>query len=193
MEVGIYIRDYLEDPTRPMFEQIEEAAEVCRRAKGLGFSAIYMPQHFLAHPTIWMQPMQMLSRLAPDAEGLRLITGILLPRDADHWDFQGEKCNFWSFGRVPWRPRLPFAPKKSLDLAGAKYALEPGFGAGGRKNFHITKNFRPVSSTFPSCGPRRWHRGAPVGKSLTTVFAENVKCANLYNHRGCALSRLHGR
>ena len=61
MEVGIYIRDYLEDPTRPMFDQIEEAAEVCRRAKDLGFSAIYMPQHFLAHPTIWMQPMQMLS------------------------------------------------------------------------------------------------------------------------------------
>lgn len=78
MDVGIYIRDYMEDPTRPMHEQIEEAAEVCRRARGLGFSAIYMPQHFIAHPTVWMQPMQMLSRLAPDAEGLRLITGILL-------------------------------------------------------------------------------------------------------------------
>ena len=78
MEVGIYIRDYLEDPTRPMHEQIEEAAEVCRRARSLGFSAIYMPQHFIAHPTMWMQPMQMLARLAPDAEGLRLITGILL-------------------------------------------------------------------------------------------------------------------
>ncbi|SVB03373.1 uncharacterized protein METZ01_LOCUS156227, partial [marine metagenome] len=36
MEVGIYIRDYLEDPTRPMFEHIEEAAEVCRQAKALG-------------------------------------------------------------------------------------------------------------------------------------------------------------
>lgn len=78
MDVGIYIRDYLEDPTRPMYEQIEEAAEVCRRARALGFSAIYMPQHFIAHPAIWLQPMQMLSHLAADAEGLRLITGILL-------------------------------------------------------------------------------------------------------------------
>ena len=78
MQVGIYIRDYMEDPTRPMYEQIEEAAEVCRMAGSLGFSAIYMPQHFIGYPTVWPQPMQILSRLAPEAEGLRLITGILL-------------------------------------------------------------------------------------------------------------------
>ena len=78
MEVGIYIRDYIDDPTRPMSEQIEEAAEVCRRARGLGFSVIYSPQHFIGHPTVWLQPMQILSRLAPDAEGMRLMTGILL-------------------------------------------------------------------------------------------------------------------
>ncbi|MCH7606655.1 MAG: LLM class flavin-dependent oxidoreductase [Chloroflexi bacterium] len=78
MEVGLYIRDYLEDYDRPMYEQLEEAAEVCRRARALGFSAIYMPQHFIAHPTLWLQPMQALSRLAPDADGLKLITGILL-------------------------------------------------------------------------------------------------------------------
>ena len=78
MEVGIYIRDYIDDPTRPMSEQIEEAAEVCRRARGLCFSVIYSPQHFIGHPTVWLQPMQILSRLAPDAEGLKLMTGILL-------------------------------------------------------------------------------------------------------------------
>ncbi|MCH8352099.1 MAG: LLM class flavin-dependent oxidoreductase, partial [Chloroflexi bacterium] len=78
MEVGIYIRDYIDDPTRPMSEQIEEAAEVCRRARGLGFSVIYSPQHFIGHPTVWLQPMQILSRLAPDAEGMKLMTGILL-------------------------------------------------------------------------------------------------------------------
>lgn len=78
MEVGIYIRDYMEDSDRPMYQQVEEAAEVCRRAKSLGFSVIYMPQHYISHPTVWMQPMQTLARLAPDAEGLKLLTGILL-------------------------------------------------------------------------------------------------------------------
>jgi alkanesulfonate monooxygenase SsuD/methylene tetrahydromethanopterin reductase-like flavin-dependent oxidoreductase (luciferase family) len=78
MEVGLYIRDYMEDPYRPMYEQVEEAAEVCRRAKSLGFSVIYMPQHYISHPTVWMQPMQTLARLAPDAEEMKLLTGILL-------------------------------------------------------------------------------------------------------------------
>ena len=78
MQVGIYIRDYMEDPGRSMYEQIEEAAEVCRRAHSLGFSAIYAPQHFIGYPTVWIQPMQALARLAPEAQGLRLITGILL-------------------------------------------------------------------------------------------------------------------
>ena len=48
MEVGIYIRDFLEDPDRSIYEQIEEAAEVCRRARSWGFSVIYLPQHFIA-------------------------------------------------------------------------------------------------------------------------------------------------
>ena len=78
MEVGLYIRDFMDDPGRPMHQQVEEAAEVCRRAKSLGFSVIYMPQHYISHPTVWMQPMQTLARLAPDAEGLTLLTGILL-------------------------------------------------------------------------------------------------------------------
>ena len=68
----------MEDPDRPMYQQVEEAAEVCRRAKSLGFSVIYAPQHYISHPTVWMQPMQTLARLAPDAEGLKLLTGVLL-------------------------------------------------------------------------------------------------------------------
>ena len=78
MDVGLYIRDYIDDPTRPIYDQIEEAAEIFRQAKGMGFSSLYMPQHFIAHPGVWPQPMAVLSRLAPDAEGLRLMTGILL-------------------------------------------------------------------------------------------------------------------
>ena len=78
MDVGIYIRDYLEDPNRPLFEQVEAAAEVCRHAAALGFSAIYMPQHFIAYPTMWLQPMQTLARLAPDTGSMKLMTGIRL-------------------------------------------------------------------------------------------------------------------
>ena len=78
MDVGLYVRDFIDDPSKPLFDQIEEAAEIFRQAKGMGFTALYMPQHFIAYPTIWPQPMQILSRLAPDTEGLRLMTGILL-------------------------------------------------------------------------------------------------------------------
>jgi len=78
MDVGLYIRDYIDDPTRPLYDQMEEAAEIFRQAKRMGFTTLYMPQHFIAHPTVWPQPMAVLSRLAPDAEGLRLMTGILL-------------------------------------------------------------------------------------------------------------------
>ena len=78
MDVGLYIRDFMEDLDRPIHEQIEEAAEVCRQARSLGFSTIFVPQHFIAYPTVWLQPMQLLARLAPDAEGLKLLTSILL-------------------------------------------------------------------------------------------------------------------
>ena len=78
MDVGLYVRDYIDDPTRPLYEQVEEAAEIFRQARGMGFTTLYMPQHFIAYPTIWPQPMQVLSRLAPDTDGLRLMTGILL-------------------------------------------------------------------------------------------------------------------
>ena len=47
MEVGLYIRDYMDDTERLMYQQVEEAAEVCRRAKSLGFSVICMPQHYI--------------------------------------------------------------------------------------------------------------------------------------------------
>ncbi|MCL0044440.1 LLM class flavin-dependent oxidoreductase [Dehalococcoidia bacterium] len=78
MDVGIYIRDYISDPSRPIYEQIEEAAAICQHAATLGFSAIYTPQHYIAYPTSWPQPMQMLARLSPEANGLKLITGVLL-------------------------------------------------------------------------------------------------------------------
>ena len=78
MDVAIHLRDFVDDPTRPMDQQIEEAAEVTRRAKSLGFSGIYVPQHWISHPTIWLQPLLVLARLAPEAKDINLITGVIL-------------------------------------------------------------------------------------------------------------------
>ena len=51
MEVGLYLRDHMEDSDRAMYQQVEEAAEVCRRAQSLGFPVIYMPQDYVSHPS----------------------------------------------------------------------------------------------------------------------------------------------
>lgn len=78
MDVAIHLRDFIDDPTRPMHQQLEEAAEITRRAKSLGFSGIYVPQHWISHPTIWLQPLPVLARLAPEAGEINLITGVIL-------------------------------------------------------------------------------------------------------------------
>ena len=78
MDVALYIRDFVDDPVKPMYQQIEDAAEVVRRARSWGFMGIYTPQHWVGHPTVWMQPIPLLARLAPEAAGLKLITGVML-------------------------------------------------------------------------------------------------------------------
>ena len=37
-----------------------------------------MAHHWISHPTIWLQPMPVLARLAPENDALRLITGVIL-------------------------------------------------------------------------------------------------------------------
>ncbi|MCH8225276.1 MAG: LLM class flavin-dependent oxidoreductase, partial [Chloroflexi bacterium] len=78
VDVSLYIRDFVEDPVTPMHQQIEGAADVARRAGAWGFMGIYTPQHWVGHPTVWLQPMLLLARLASEAKDLKLITGVLL-------------------------------------------------------------------------------------------------------------------
>lgn len=78
MELGIYFRSFFTDPSRPLFEQIDDAVEICHVARDAGFAAITMPQHWVSHPTIWPQPFPMLARLAPEVGEMRLQTGIVL-------------------------------------------------------------------------------------------------------------------
>lgn len=78
MEYGLYLRSFLTDRTRPLYEQIDELVEICHVTRDLGFSTVTMPQHWVSHPTIWPQPFQVLARLAPETGDMRLLTGILL-------------------------------------------------------------------------------------------------------------------
>ena len=78
MDVSVYVKDFVDDPNTSMYQQIEDAADVARRAGGWGFMGLYAPQHWVAHPSVWMQPLPLLSRLAPEAPGLKLITGVVL-------------------------------------------------------------------------------------------------------------------
>ena len=43
MELCLNIRDYLEDPSRPLHQQVDEAVEVARKATEWGYTAIYCP------------------------------------------------------------------------------------------------------------------------------------------------------
>ena len=78
MEYGLYLRSFLTDRTRPLYEQIDDLVEICHVVRDLGFSTVTMPQHWVSHPTIWPQPFPMLARLAPETGDMRLLIGILL-------------------------------------------------------------------------------------------------------------------
>ena len=78
MEFGLYLRSFLTDRSRPLYEQMDELVEICHVARDVGFSAVTMPQHQVSHPTTWPQPFQVLARLAPETGDMRLLTGIVL-------------------------------------------------------------------------------------------------------------------
>ena len=78
MEFGLYLRSFMSDRTRPLYEQIEEVVEVCHVARDAGFAAVSVPQHWVSYPTVWPQPFSTLARLAPETGSMRLMTGIVL-------------------------------------------------------------------------------------------------------------------
>ena len=43
MDDSMYIRDFVQGPVEPMHQQIDNAAEVVRRAGLMGFMGIYTP------------------------------------------------------------------------------------------------------------------------------------------------------
>ena len=78
MKFGLYLRSFMSDPSRELYQQIEDAVEVCHIARDVGFSAISVPQHWVGYPTVWPQPLPILARMAPETGDMRLLTGVLL-------------------------------------------------------------------------------------------------------------------
>ena len=78
MDVALYVKDFVDDPNSSMHQQVEDVADVARRAGPWGFMGLYAPQHWVSYPSVWMQPLPLLARLAPEAPGLKLITGVAL-------------------------------------------------------------------------------------------------------------------
>lgn len=78
MQLGIQTLQFLNDPTRPLADQIEELVLVAREADRQGVAWLSASQHWLSAPTIWPQPFPILARLAGEAPRARLMTQMLL-------------------------------------------------------------------------------------------------------------------
>ncbi len=78
MQFGLYLRSFMTDRARPLYEQIDEVVEICHTARDAGFSAVSVPQHWVSYPTTWPHPVPLLGRLAPETGDMRLLSGIIL-------------------------------------------------------------------------------------------------------------------
>jgi alkanesulfonate monooxygenase SsuD/methylene tetrahydromethanopterin reductase-like flavin-dependent oxidoreductase (luciferase family) len=65
-------------PEEPQAVRFREHVEQVRLARAVGFSSVWASQHYLADPFTYFQPIPTLARLAADARGMTLGTGVLL-------------------------------------------------------------------------------------------------------------------
>jgi alkanesulfonate monooxygenase SsuD/methylene tetrahydromethanopterin reductase-like flavin-dependent oxidoreductase (luciferase family) len=65
-------------PDEPQAVRFREHVEQVRLARAVGFSSIWASQHYLSDPFTYFQPIPTLARLAADARGMILGTGVLL-------------------------------------------------------------------------------------------------------------------
>ena len=80
LEVGIALRTLVSDLNQPIFEQVEETAKLLRFVSSLGaFDTVRAQHHWLSYPSVWIEPIPLLSRLAPDAGRMRLMTSVMKP------------------------------------------------------------------------------------------------------------------
>ena len=65
-------------PEEPQAVRFREHVEQVRLARAVGFSSVWASQHYLSDPFTYFQPIPTLARLAADARGMILGTGVLL-------------------------------------------------------------------------------------------------------------------
>jgi alkanesulfonate monooxygenase SsuD/methylene tetrahydromethanopterin reductase-like flavin-dependent oxidoreductase (luciferase family) len=65
-------------PDEPQAVRFREHVEQVRLARAVGFTSVWASQHYLSDPFTYFQPIPTLARLAADARGLTLGTGVLL-------------------------------------------------------------------------------------------------------------------
>ncbi len=78
LTIGINLRTGFE-PDRPLYDQIEQSAELARYAARLGtYHMLRVPHRWLAAPPV-LEPIPLLDRLAPDAAPMRLMVSVMKP------------------------------------------------------------------------------------------------------------------
>jgi alkanesulfonate monooxygenase SsuD/methylene tetrahydromethanopterin reductase-like flavin-dependent oxidoreductase (luciferase family) len=65
-------------PEDSQVARFAEHVEQVRVARAVGFSSVWASQHYLSDPFTYFQPLPTLGRLAAEADGMRLGTGVLL-------------------------------------------------------------------------------------------------------------------
>ena len=65
-------------PEEPQARRFAEHLEQVRLARRLGFASIFASQHYLSDPFTYFQPIPTLARVAAEAEGMTLGTGVIL-------------------------------------------------------------------------------------------------------------------
>ena len=78
MKIGFHLTPFWSPADRAPAAIIDEAIQVVRASRELGFAWVSMGHHWISHPTVWPQPMPMLARLAPETGTMRLKTSMLL-------------------------------------------------------------------------------------------------------------------
>jgi alkanesulfonate monooxygenase SsuD/methylene tetrahydromethanopterin reductase-like flavin-dependent oxidoreductase (luciferase family) len=65
-------------PEEPQAVRFREHVEQVRLARAVGFSSVWASQHYLSDPFTYFQPIPTLARIAADARGMQLGTGVIL-------------------------------------------------------------------------------------------------------------------
>ncbi len=78
MRIGFHLTPFWSPVDRPPTQILDEAIEIVRAAAPLGFAWVSVGHHWIAHPTVWPQPLPLLARLAPETGTMRLKTSMLL-------------------------------------------------------------------------------------------------------------------